>query len=301
MEINWSRTFKNFLFPEHITVILYQIVIAILIIISKKNIQSYSYFLLLTLTIIISINLISTINHETKNKLLKFIRHWYYVIIVPISFSIVGNIIPGINPKPMDDILIKFDYFVFKVHPTVILEKITFPILTDYLQIIYSLYFFYPVILGLIIYSKNKDIEFHKTLFGLSLCFYLSYIGYILVPAIGPRFTLADLQSVQLNTTPVTNFLQNLLNTIEGKHHDCFPSGHVAVSLLVLYYAFKYEKKVFYIFLPLIISLIFSTVYLRYHYVVDIFGGILLFFLTLYISENFFVRLNLEKHHGFRI
>ena len=287
MEPIRSRTFKFFsFFPEDIVTLMYQIIIANLIVIFRTSINNYSCFLLSTTAIIISIFLISTINHGTSNKFLRFIRHWYCVIIIPISYSIVGNIINGINPNIMDNLLINIDFFMFKVHPTVFLEKIIFPALTDYLQIIYSLYYFYPIVLGIAFYTKKKEMEFHKTIFGVVLCFYLSYIGYIIAPAIGPRFTLANLHNVPINTTPVTNFIQNLLNILEGKHYDCFPSGHTAVSLVVLYYAFKYEKKIFYIFLPLIISLIFSTVYLRYHYVIDIFAGLVLTFLTLFIAES---------------
>lgn len=287
MKVICSRVFNSFkLFPEDVVIIAYQSVISILILFFRKNIANYSYFLLLTIAIIISVFLISIINHETKNKFLTLLRHWYFVITIVISYSIVGNIISGINPKSMDDLLIFLDFSIFKTHPTVLLEKITYPFLTDYLQIVYSLYYFYPVVLGIFLYSKRKELEFHRTSFAIALCFYLSYLGYIIVPAIGPRFTLSHLQSVSLNITPTTNFLQNLLNNLEGKHYDCFPSGHIGVSLVVLYYAFKYEKKIFYILLPLIVSLIFSTVYLRYHYVVDVFAGFFLTFLTLVISEN---------------
>jgi len=51
------------------------------------------------------------------------------------------------------------------------------------------------------------------------------------------------------------------------------PSGHTQIVLIALYLAYRYEKPLFYIFLPIICGLILSTVYLRYHYVVDLFAG----------------------------
>lgn len=48
------------------------------------------------------------------------------------------------------------------------------------------------------------------------------------------------------------------------------PSGHTQIALIVLFLAYWYERLVFYLLLPIISGLILSTVYLRYHYVVDL-------------------------------
>ena len=47
----------------------------------------------------------------------------------------------------------------------------------------------------------------------------------------------------------------------------------------------------FWIFLPVVFALVISTVYLRYHYVVDVIGGILLSVLTIYIGDKFYNKL----------
>ncbi len=70
--------------------------------------------------------------------------------------------------------------------------------------------------------------------------------------------------------------IRDTLNALERFKQDAFPSGHTAVVLLVLYYAWHYVRGLFWVFLPVVIALIFSTVYLRYHYVIDVLAGILL-------------------------
>jgi membrane-associated phospholipid phosphatase len=40
--------------------------------------------------------------------------------------------------------------------------------------------------------------------------------------------------------------------------------------------AYRYQKFLFYLFLPIISALILSTVYLRYHYVIDLLVGMAL-------------------------
>ena len=67
-----------------------------------------------------------------------------------------------------------------------------------------------------------------------------------------------------------------MLDRAEGITRDCFPSGHTELTLLVLYYARKFHRKTFWWLLPLGTGVIISTVYLRYHYVVDVVAGALL-------------------------
>jgi membrane-associated phospholipid phosphatase len=42
---------------------------------------------------------------------------------------------------------------------------------------------------------------------------------------------------------------------------------------MVLFLARRYEKTIFYLLLPVVCGLILSTVYLRYHYVIDLIAG----------------------------
>jgi len=51
------------------------------------------------------------------------------------------------------------------------------------------------------------------------------------------------------------------------------PSGHTQIVLMVLFLARRHEKTIFYLFLPVVCCLILSTVYLRYHYVIDLIAG----------------------------
>ena len=51
------------------------------------------------------------------------------------------------------------------------------------------------------------------------------------------------------------------------------PSGHTAIALIVLFLSYRYARLLFYLFCPIVGALILSTVYLRYHYAIDLFAG----------------------------
>jgi membrane-associated phospholipid phosphatase len=209
------------------------------------------------------------------------------VITILFIFNSLGTLIYGIHPKTFDACLIAVDHAIFGVHPTVWMERLISPALSALLQFAYISYYFIPLLLGVALISRGRFGEFEETLFGILLCFYLSYVGYLLVPAIGPRFTLSHLQTGDLQVSPFIETIQNVLNALEKNKTDAFPSGHTAVSLMCLYYAWKErEKKLFAYLIPVVTGLIISTVYLRYHYVIDVIAGIALTGLTIALAPR---------------
>ena len=188
-------------------------------------------------------------------------------------FELLGGVTPYIRPD-MDNLLIRIDLALFGVHPTVWMENFFIPWAADILALAYISYYFIPIILVLILYFRGSANGFFLTASTLLLGYYICYIIYILMPAIGPRFTLASLQQVPLHGGIIMNTIVDTLNALEGNKRDCFPSGHTQTVLISLWFAFKFRRPLFWIYLPVIIALIISTVYLRYHYVIDLIAGV---------------------------
>ncbi len=238
--------------------------------------------LLLALYLSLMLIQIALIRKKERGRLLQVTYDLGFpVVCVYAVFDSLEWLVHYVNPHDIDPLLIRLDYLIFSNHPTVMLETLQHPLLTDLLQISYSTYYFIPIVFGILLLRKNDRNAFNQSLFLLLLCFYLSYLGYILFPALGPRFTIDHLQSRELQGLFVAEPIQNLLNRLEGIKRDAFPSGHTGVALLVLYLAYKFERTYFWICLPVVAALLFSTVYCRYHYVVDIIAGIVLTLFTI--------------------
>lgn len=210
------------------------------------------------------------------------------VICVIILFDSLEWVVHYVNPKDIDLVLVRLDYMIFGNHPTVMLEAIMNPFLTDILQTAYSTYYFLPVVFGIALIRDKQKKEFDRSLFLILFCFYLSYLGYIIWPALGPRFALDHLQTQRLEGFLIAEPLQNLLNRLEGIKRDAFPSGHTGVALTVLYLVYKYKRTLFRIYLPVVGLLLFSTVYCRYHYVVDVIAGVILAIAAIFFGEMYY-------------
>jgi hypothetical protein len=193
-----------------------------------------------------------------------------------VIYLVNRTLIPIINPHDKDSLIMAADRFLFLGHdPTVLTERIMYPALSEILQISYASFYFLPLALCVILYfARETRDDFHVAGSTIFMGFYLSFIGYYFTPVLGPRFTMEHMQSIPLTGLWTFDFLRNLLAQAEGRMYDCLPSGHALVSLVTVLLSWRYAKKYFPIALVWAGLLLFSTVYLRYHYVTDLVVGI---------------------------
>lgn len=220
-----------------------------------------------------------------KHSILAFVRRWYYFLFILLFFAVLHYLIPSINPGNIDQYLIKFDFLLLNLNPTIWFERFYSPLLTEILLLSYLAFYYMPLCILIPFYKRKEYKNFDRFSFSILLTFYISYIGYLLFPALGPRYFLAHLHQKSLYGIGIYQRISSSLDGLENIQWDAFPSGHVAISLIFALFAAKYFPKTFFIMLPIIMLLIFSTVYLRYHYVVDILAGILLFCVVAIIDK----------------
>lgn len=216
---------------------------------------------------------------------------WSVVLVIPLNFTELHDLVHVVHPHDFDPVLIQMDHFLLGVNPTVWLERLLNPWLTEILQVVYSTFYFLPIVLGILLIRAHKEKELHLFVFQVVYGFYLSYIGYFLFPALGPRFSLASLQTVPLTGVFLMEHIHHLLNSLENIQRDAFPSGHTEMTLLTAYYAARYHRPYFYVMIVISVLLIFSTVYLRYHYVTDVIAGALLMMFVVWSGEKLYDKL----------
>jgi len=273
--------------PADVVTITFLVFLTALSILFYKDITKAPF--LVSLYTILFFTQIAIIKIKDASKVYRFLHDLLFpALCVLIIFDSLEWLVHYVNPEDIDQILIRIDYMIFKNHPTVLLERISTPFLTDILQIAYSTYYFIPISFGVVLLLNDQREDFERSLFLILFCFYLSYLGYILTPALGPRFAIDNLQTQELKGLFIAEPIRNFLNYLEGIKRDAFPSGHAAVALIVLYLAYQYRKGFFWILLPIVLALLFSTVYCRYHYVVDVIAGFVLTILTIILGEWYY-------------
>lgn len=212
----------------------------------------------------------------------RVIREWLPFVLCVLVYENLHDATNVVRPDLMDEPLAAADQAIFGVQPTIWLEQhVTTPLFTDYLLFCYSGFFFFPpgVLLGLL-YLRGQEFAFRTVAFTILACFCLGFVGYITVPAIGPRFVLREAyQNPVLGGILLGNNATEIFVPYEQVMRDCFPSLHTAISTASLFSYWRFRHLVprgpvlFWVLVPFIVSLWFSTVYLRQHWVVDVFAG----------------------------
>jgi membrane-associated phospholipid phosphatase len=250
--------------------------------------------LLLRYLMLMALLFVLKISSDRKGKGRTLLNDFSPLIFVVLIYESLGDLIQYLR-RDIDSWLIQIDLFLFGAHPTVWMERWIVPWFTDIMSLAYFSYYFLPLTLIVALYIKNRKLEFNESIFVLTFGYYASFIGYILFPAIGPRYTLTSFHSVPLEGTWITDFVRDTLNALEHNKRDCMPSGHTQIVLMVLYLAYHYKKFLFYVFFPIICGLILSTVYLRYHYVIDLFAGVGFAIASLIIAPRLYRRWTPQK------
>lgn len=232
-----------------------------------------------------------------KNTYLEKVRgfylNFYPLIFLFVLFESFFMILPFFNPKDYDDVLATFDYRLLGVHPTVWIERIFSPLLTDVFYLLYLFYFPLPFFILIYLYRKRQFEALDKSVFLLLFVYYGAYISYFFVPAMGPRLYEPI---VQLQTKPLTGIflaspIRELITFFEPNKFDAFPSLHTGISLSTLILMAKYNKKMFLIFIPVVAGIWLSLVYCRYHYVADMLAGIVWTVTAFLIGNRIYDRL----------
>lgn len=154
---------------------------------------------------------------------------------------------------------------------------------TDLAYAAYASFYLLPLGVALALRRGRGPAAYERAAFTLLLGFYLSYLGYFLMPAEGPRVPRA-LEAARLGGGAFSEAVRAFLRMSERTTLDAFPSGHTALSVLPALLATRAFPRSAPLLWAWALAIVFATVYLSLHYVVDVLAGLLLVPLTLAVA-----------------
>lgn len=226
---------------------------------------------------------------QTGSRVALVLRSFYILPVGYLMYAQVGNYVPLVNPNNFDAVLASWDRAIFGVNPTEWIYRFANPILTEYFQIWYNFFQLLLCVPAVSLYRQGRMKEFRIYAMTLLFGFFFSYLCYFAMPAIGPRFQIHDFAAInrELPGIFLTESFRALINAgnnirpgapnlYEMIIRDCMPSGHTMMSMLGILMVWRLRTGWRKLITVGGISIILSTVYLRYHYVVDLMAGLTL-------------------------
>jgi membrane-associated phospholipid phosphatase len=216
------------------------------------------------------------------------LRDWGPVILIMWLFQSLETYTGVVRTTSIDEALYRADLWLFGVEPTVWLSKRATPLLTDYMAFAYGCYFITPMILATMLSLRGRREDFREMTTALVLQMGIGFLLFLMFPAGPPRYYDPLLHGGF--DPPVLHSYFGLFELQQGafdsadpaRTRSAFPSLHCSLALLTLIYSYRFSDAVwprrprlwFRIVLVLVVSLWISVVYLRHHWVVDIFAGL---------------------------
>jgi membrane-associated phospholipid phosphatase len=218
------------------------------------------------------------------------LRDWGPVILIMWLFQSLETYTGVVRTTSIDEQLYRADVWLFGVEPTVWLSGHSTPLLTDYMALAYGSYFITPMVLATMLSLRGRREDFREMTTALVLQMGIGFFLFLLFPAGPPRY-YEPLVNGGFDP-PVLRSYFGLFELQQGafdsadpvRTRSAFPSLHCSLALLTLIYSHRFSNAVwprrprlwFRIVLVLVVSLWISVVYLRHHWVVDIFAGLAL-------------------------
>jgi membrane-associated phospholipid phosphatase len=201
-----------------------------------------------------------------------FWRHWYPHLFFLFCFEEMSKLVHLVQPEWQDSKLIAFDQWLTGVIPSLWLERFAHPALTEFMEFAYFTYFLFLLVLAAILYYRREWAAYWAVMTYSVVGYALGYVIAIVFPAQSPWFTLAGMWHADLVGGPFTALI-NFIEKCGRVHGAAFPSQHVAGATAALLGAWRHRRWLFWVFLPLVVCMDISTVYVRNHYVADVLAG----------------------------
>jgi len=202
-----------------------------------------------------------------------FWRHWYPHLFFLFCFEEMAKLVHLVSPGWQDAKLIAFDQWLTGVNPTLWLERFAHPALNEFMEFAYLTYFVYLLIIGGLLYYQRDWKSYWAVMTYSAIGYVLGYVISMFFPVQSPWFSMAGMWHGGLVSGPFTA-LVNLIEKFGRVQGAAFPSQHVAGAVAAVLGAWRHRRRLFWGFLPFVLCMCVSTVYVRNHYLADVFGGI---------------------------
>ena len=206
----------------------------------------------------------------------EFIRNWTPFLVLLLSYEALQGI-AGILVQSGNIVsLYGYDtmFWGFNLTGTV-QSALLSPALTTITSLLYSSHF--PLIMAATVFLWYTDRKnYNKYVFALILTSYLALVTFVLMPTAPPWYSGAATNvfgSTSGPAAPLVSWLAQISRAIESDKFAAFPSLHGAYVMLFCFFVTRSRHKLGWVTIPITFGVLFSTIYLGQHYLIDLLGG----------------------------
>jgi membrane-associated phospholipid phosphatase len=202
----------------------------------------------------------------------RVLRDWQPLLLFPLLYKEVEVLAAVMGDWRLTAAIPAWESALFAGQPSLYLsERLAFMPLSEYLHFCYLSYVIVIPAVAAYWYVSGRRAAFGELLLLLSTVLLGSYLFFILLPVDSPYYL-----SPRLGPPLSGHFFFDLVHQISargGARGGAFPSAHVSGAVVVSLVAWRHQRRLAYLLVPLTGSVMIATVYGRFHYVLDALAG----------------------------
>jgi membrane-associated phospholipid phosphatase len=204
--------------------------------------------------------------------MLRVIRDWHPVLLFPFLYKEVELLAAVIGDWRLTAVIPAWESALFAGQPSLYLsERLAFVPLSEYLHFCYLSYVIVIPSVAAYWYVSGRRAAFGELLLLLSTVLLGSYLFFILLPVDSPYYL-----SPRLGPPLSGHLFFDLVHQMSargGARGGAFPSAHVSGAVVVSLVAWRHQRRLAYLLIPISASVMIASVYGRFHYVLDAIAG----------------------------
>ena len=212
-----------------------------------------------------------------------FLRLSFFPVAMTLVFFSMQRSVLTVSPEKSDVALAAVDQELFGGILSDLAEPLNHPVTTEILSFCYLLFFPY-LFFAWFYYARRGMADLRAFSSGLFTVYGIGFLGYSLIPAGGPHLAFPEIFETPLVGGPITR-LNHWIVAHGSNGVDVFPSLHCGVSFFILFFDRLRSPLRFRVMLLPCIGITAATIYLRYHYFIDLAAGFALAAFALWISS----------------
>ena len=210
--------------------------------------------------------------------------------VVQISYFFLKHVLPLVNTTTVDQKLYELDLQLFHFEPAMAWDQYVNPGTTEWFSFFYFGYFLLMAVhvVPLLFFGRKKQIVGEFT-FAIIVLFSIGHTLYMVVPGYGPYRAMAHAFQHPFPSGPWHQLVMNAVHS-GGAQMDIFPSLHTGAPTLLALFSYRNRNVLPYRYTwPLVafctVNIIIATMFLRWHYLIDVVVGFALAVMAVMISR----------------
>ncbi len=222
----------------------------------------------------------------------KMDRYWVSIVSIMVSYEALQGMAGTLATSRGVVSLYSIDRLIWGFNVTGYVQSaFASPAVTFLSSVFYSLHVPLVVASCLVVWYAKRPL-FGKYVTVMVLTTYAALATFILLPTAPPWYSGV---ASNLYTTAVAASLPHgvtsFISLVEIDQFAAFPSLHGAYAIIFSYFMIKVDRRLALVSIPITIGILFSTLYLGQHYLIDLIGGAAYALIPCAIAERFQIRL----------